>query len=308
LHPRSRFHFHRITLIRARSRQTAAGFAEHAGAGTVHPKFVECFMRACVIAVGMIALAQPALARDVHKSSHHGARHHHYQQHVAHAHRATHYRKRARIARVRHEAPIESGYAMPQSFARTDATDTPLFAPTAPAASFAMAPQPHRTVRATAPRDGALDAAIARHAAANGLPVDLVHRVVIRESRYNPRARNGSNLGLMQIKHATARGVGYSGSAAGLLDAETNLTYAVKYLAGAYQAAGGNASRAVAYYASGYHGRGVAVARRAPRMVTEASASSWGAPAWGAQATPVSMRDDSIVSYAYTPRTRRARR
>ena len=87
---------------------------------------------------------------------------------------------------------------------------------------------------------------IARHAAANGLPVDLVHRVVIRESRYNPRARNGGNLGLMQIKHATARGVGYTGSASGLLDAETNLTYAVRYLAGAYRAAGGNASRAVA--------------------------------------------------------------
>lgn len=265
-------------------------------------------MRACVIAVGMIALAQPALARDAHKSSHHGARHHH--QHVAQPHhRATaHYRKRARIARVRHEAPIESGYAMPQSFARTDATDTPFFAPTAPAASFAMAPQPRRSARAAAPRDGALDAAIARHAAANGLPVDLVHRVVIRESRYNPRARNGSNLGLMQIKHATARGVGYTGSAAGLLDAETNLTYAVKYLAGAYQAAGGNASRAVSYYASGYHGRGVAVARRAPQMVTEASASSSGAPAWGGQTMPVSMRDDSMVSYTYTPRTRRARR
>ena len=98
---------------------------------------------------------------------------------------------------------------------------------------------------------------IARHAAANGLPVELVHRVVIRESRYNPRARNGSNLGLMQIKHATARGVGYTGSASGLLDAETNLTYAVRYLAGAYRAAGGNHGRAVAYYASGYHGRGV---------------------------------------------------
>ena len=65
--------------------------------------------------------------------------------------------------------------------------------------------------------------------------------MVIRESRYNPRARNGSNLGLMQIKHATARGVGYTGSAAGLFDAETNLTYAVRYLAGAYRAAGGNA-------------------------------------------------------------------
>ena len=34
------------------------------------------------------------------------------------------------------------------------------------------------------------------------------------------------------------------------------MTYAVKYLAGAYQAAGGNADRAVHYYASGYYGAG----------------------------------------------------
>ena len=40
---------------------------------------------------------------------------------------------------------------------------------------------------------------------------------------------------------------------AGLLDAETNLTYAVKYLAGAYRTAGGNQDRAVSYYASGYY-------------------------------------------------------
>ena len=100
----------------------------------------------------------------------------------------------------------------------------------------------------------ALDAAIARHAAANGLPAELVHRVVLRESRYNPRAANRSGaLGLMQIKHATARGMGYSGSASGLLDAETNLTYAVRYLAGAYKVAGGNANRAVALYQSGYY-------------------------------------------------------
>jgi soluble lytic murein transglycosylase-like protein len=104
---------------------------------------------------------------------------------------------------------------------------------------------------------GALDSAIARHAAANGLPVALVHRVVVRESRYNSRAvGRGGAMGLMQIKTATARGMGYRGSANGLLDAETNLTYAVRYLAGAYRAAGGNANRAVAYYASGYHGKG----------------------------------------------------
>jgi soluble lytic murein transglycosylase-like protein len=130
--------------------------------------------------------------------------------------------------------------------------------------------------------NGALDAMIASHAAANGLPVELVHRVVKRESGYNPRARNASGaLGLMQIKYATARGVGYSGSASGLMDAETNLTYAVKYLAGAYQAAGGNANRAVAFYQSGYYGRGVAVARRTPRMAApEQVASNWGGQSW----------------------------
>ncbi|HEY2136395.1 MAG TPA: lytic transglycosylase domain-containing protein [Xanthobacteraceae bacterium] len=95
---------------------------------------------------------------------------------------------------------------------------------------------------------------ISRHAQMNGLPESLVHRVVIRESRYNPRAiGSGGALGLMQIKYATARAMGYTGSPAGLLDAETNLTYAVRYLAGAYRVAGGNPDRSVSNYARGYY-------------------------------------------------------
>jgi soluble lytic murein transglycosylase-like protein len=95
---------------------------------------------------------------------------------------------------------------------------------------------------------------IARHAQANGVPESLVHRVVIRESRYNARAvGSGGALGLMQIKYATARAMGYTGSPAGLLDPETNLTYAVRYLAGAYRASGGNAGGAVSNYARGYY-------------------------------------------------------
>lgn len=97
------------------------------------------------------------------------------------------------------------------------------------------------------------EAMVASHAAANGVPAELVHRVIVRESRYNPRAVSKGNYGMMQIKLATARGVGYTGSAQGLLDPDTNLTYAVKYLAGAYRAAGGNHNRAVAYYAGGYY-------------------------------------------------------
>lgn len=94
---------------------------------------------------------------------------------------------------------------------------------------------------------------VATHAAANGVPVELVHRVIMRESRYNPRAVSRGNYGMMQIKLATARGLGYTGTAQGLLDPDTNLTYAVKYLAGAYRAAGGNHNRAVSYYAGGYY-------------------------------------------------------
>ena len=57
----------------------------------------------------------------------------------------------------------------------------------------------------------------------------------------------------MQIRHATARGMGYEGPARGLLDAETNLRYAVKYLRGAWLVAKGDMDRAVRFYASGYY-------------------------------------------------------
>ena len=94
---------------------------------------------------------------------------------------------------------------------------------------------------------------IGQYAAAYQVPERLVHRVVQRESRYNPVARNGPYFGLMQISHATARGMGYDGSPQGLLNANTNLRYAVKYLAGAYKVAGGNETQAVKFYARGYY-------------------------------------------------------
>ena len=95
---------------------------------------------------------------------------------------------------------------------------------------------------------------VATHAQANGVPEALVHRVIVRESKYQPHlVGRGGTIGMMQIKLATARGMGYTGDAAGLRDPNTNLTYAVKYLAGAYRAANGDANRAVAYYAGGYY-------------------------------------------------------
>jgi soluble lytic murein transglycosylase-like protein len=98
------------------------------------------------------------------------------------------------------------------------------------------------------------DALVATHARANGVPEALVHRVIVRESRYQPHlVGRGGTIGLMQIKLATARGLGYTGDAAGLRDPDTNLTYGVKYLAGAYRTANGDHGRAIHYYASGYY-------------------------------------------------------
>jgi soluble lytic murein transglycosylase-like protein len=113
--------------------------------------------------------------------------------------------------------------------------------------------KPARAAALAAPAgsDG-LKALVARHAAANGVPFSLADAIVRVESRYNPRAAHAGNYGLMQIRHQTARGMGYSGGAGGLLDAETNARYAMKYLAMAYRAAGGDTCRTVMKYQSGH--------------------------------------------------------
>ncbi|HEV2571299.1 MAG TPA: transglycosylase SLT domain-containing protein [Beijerinckiaceae bacterium] len=143
------------------------------------------------------------------------------------------------------------------------------------------------------------------------VPERLIHRIIVRESRYNPRALHAGNYGLMQIKPATARGMGYRGSPAGLLDGRTNLTYAVPYLANAYRVAGGNEDRAVQLYAGGYyyvakrrgmlgslrtaHADGaaptptlVAATAATPAVITEQSASAPAVQAYAAPASPFS--------------------
>lgn len=108
-----------------------------------------------------------------------------------------------------------------------------------------------------------LKARVAAHAAQQGVPFPLADAVVRIESRYNPRAANAGNFGLMQIRHQTARGVGYSGSAAGLLDAETNLRYGMAYLAQAYRMARGDTCGTVMRYQSGHMATRMSGANRA---------------------------------------------
>lgn len=96
-------------------------------------------------------------------------------------------------------------------------------------------------------------AAIEGYAAMYGVPDSLVHRIVKRESKYNPKAYRRGHYGLMQIGYDTARSMGYRGKPKGLLDVDANLKYGVKYLAGAYLVSGGNADKAARYYRSGYY-------------------------------------------------------
>lgn len=98
-----------------------------------------------------------------------------------------------------------------------------------------------------------LRALINRYADLYEVPRSLVHRVIIRESHHRPDARNGPYWGLMQIQPQTARTMGFRGQPSDLLDAETNLRYAVKYLRGAWLVADGSQDRAISWYARGYY-------------------------------------------------------
>lgn len=97
---------------------------------------------------------------------------------------------------------------------------------------------------------------IAKHARANGVPVALAHAVVRIESNYRAKARGAAGeIGLMQIKPASARGIGFSGSAAALYDPDTNLQWGMKYLGMAHQMAGGNICGTIMRYNGGHAAR-----------------------------------------------------
>ncbi len=98
-----------------------------------------------------------------------------------------------------------------------------------------------------------LRALINRYADLYDVPRPLVHRVIIRESTHRPEAINRPYYGLMQILPATARSMGFRGAPRDLLDAETNLKYAVKYLRGAWLVSDGDMDAAVGWYARGYY-------------------------------------------------------
>ncbi len=96
-------------------------------------------------------------------------------------------------------------------------------------------------------------ALIEEYAQIHGIPTELLHRIIQRESDYRADARNGPFYGLMQILPGTARTMGHRGPAAELLDPEVNLRYAGRYLRGAWIIADGDIDEAIGWYARGYY-------------------------------------------------------
>ena len=96
-------------------------------------------------------------------------------------------------------------------------------------------------------------ALISRHAQQHGVPEALAHAVIQVESNYRANARGqAGEIGLMQIKPATARGIGFSGNAQALYDPETNIRSGMKYLAQARQLAGGDLCGTILRYNAGH--------------------------------------------------------
>ncbi|CTQ31403.1 lytic transglycosylase domain-containing protein [Jannaschia rubra] len=125
------------------------------------------------------------------------------------------------------------------------------------AACASTAPDATRTAPPTVPlypgETPAVRSLVNKWADAYSIPRSLLHRVIQRESDYRPGARNGPYWGMMQILPATARGVNFRGEPAELLDAETHLKYATRYLRGAWILSGGDEHEAMMWYAKGYY-------------------------------------------------------
>lgn len=125
---------------------------------------------------------------------------------------------------------------------QVDKAQTASVAPAAAAASAA----------ATSGRGG-IDGIIAKYANAYGVPVKLAHAVVRIESNYRVNARGrAGEIGLMQIKPATARMMGYSGSAKGLYDPDTNIKYGMRYLGMAHGLGGKTVCGTILKYNAGH--------------------------------------------------------
>ena len=94
---------------------------------------------------------------------------------------------------------------------------------------------------------------VEKYALENGVPIDLAHAVITVESNYKVYSLGkAGEVGLMQIKPATAKMMGYEGTAKGLFDPETNIKFGMKYLGKARQLGGGTTCGTILKYNAGH--------------------------------------------------------
>ena len=97
------------------------------------------------------------------------------------------------------------------------------------------------------------DSIIKRYSSTYGVPFTLARAVVKIESGFRPNARGkAGEIGLMQVKLSTARGLGYTGSAKGLYHPDTNIRYGMKYLAMAHKIGGKSTCGTILRYNAGH--------------------------------------------------------
>jgi soluble lytic murein transglycosylase-like protein len=108
---------------------------------------------------------------------------------------------------------------------------------------------------ATAPAMGStkFSTIINSYASSYGVPVALANAVIRVESNYQPNTTGSAGeIGLMQIKLETARGLGYTGSRQALYNPDTNIRWGMKYLAGAHKLGNGTTCGTILRYNAGH--------------------------------------------------------
>lgn len=97
---------------------------------------------------------------------------------------------------------------------------------------------------------------IAQEARRAGVPVELAHAIVKVESNYRVHVTGrAGEIGLMQIKPATARDMGFEGNASELYNPLVNIKYGMKYLAGAAKRGGGTLCGTILKYNAGHYSK-----------------------------------------------------
>lgn len=146
-----------------------------------------------------------------------------------------------------------------RDFLKAEANNTPAQTPNQNRKLAALENSPNALLpqvqpeAAPAAANSQIVALIDRHAAAAGVPASFARAVVRIESNYNPRATGrAGEVGLMQIKYQTARGLGFTGTRAQLYDPDTNLRWGMKYLALAWKLGGNTHCGAVLRYQAGH--------------------------------------------------------